>query len=354
MEFETRELPGGVLQISAPVTTVDDLIEVASIDLDEWEVVDCRPNSWQSQTKDGEALTLYQIKATFRKRNILDPALLKSEIIEEIAAHSKPRNKIKRSRKKRNRALEVAIFDLHLGKFADAQETGADYSLDHASELFSGTVNDILAEVGSQSFDEIVFPIGNDFLHVDNYKGTTSNDTPQDVDSKLWALARRGRKMLVDAVDQLSELAPVTVITVPGNHDDVSTFFMGEILDAWYRRDSNVKVDSSPAPRKYYRFGNNLIGFTHGKYEGKRLPLLMAQEAKDWSDTKFREWHIGHVHHLSSKEDIGVRTRTIPSLAAPDTWHAKRGYVGCVRAAQCFIWDREYGLLATLEFPAAD
>lgn len=339
--------------MSAPVTTIDELVELAEIDLDEWELIRQVPGAWQGQIKGGGVIQLYRIRGEFRKRKYADPERLKGEILDDLAAHSQKRRKIRTDRRKRHRVAEVCLFDIHLGKFCHAEETGADYSLEMASDLFAQTINDVIVELSVGEYEEIVLPIGNDFLHVDNIDGSTTKGTTQDVDAKLWYLARTGRQLLVEAIDDLSRIAPVRVISVPGNHDDASTFFLGEILSAWYRNDSNVTVDSGPKKRKYYRFGRNLIGFSHGKYEGKKLPLLMANEAaKDWAETINREWHLGHVHHLSSKEDIGVRTRTIPSLAAPDAWHSERGYIGSLRAGQVFIWDRDQGLFATLEFSA--
>ena len=38
--------------------------------------------------------------------------------------------------------------------------------------------------------------------------------------------------------------------------------------------------------------------FTHGSEEKRdSLPMLMANERKElWAETKFREWHLGHMH----------------------------------------------------------
>jgi hypothetical protein len=57
---------------------------------------------------------------------------------------------------------------------------------------------------------------------------------------------------------------------VPGNHDELTSFHLGEILAARYDGDKHVTVDNSARLRKYYDFGTNLFGFTHG--DARRCP----------------------------------------------------------------------------------
>ncbi len=62
-----------------------------------------------------------------------------------------------------------------------------------------------------------------------------------------------------------------------------------------------------------------------------------------------------HAAHLHSEHAIneanGVIVRRIASPTAADTWHYESGYVGAVRKAQTFIYDKERGLLQTINTP---
>jgi len=106
--------------------------------------------------------------------------------------------------------------------------------------------------------------------------------------------------------------------------------------------------------RKYYKFGKNLIGYTHGSDEKlDRLPLLMASEQPElWAQTKFREWHTGDKHnkkdisYISTNENSGMVVRILRSLASADAWTFNKGYIGALRASESFLWHPEDGLIA--------
>lgn len=195
--------------------------------------------------------------------------------------------------------------------------------------------------------DRILLPIGNDFFHVDTLadggKGaTTTRGTQQDIDTRLPKMFTLGRKCLVAAIDQARLVAPVDIVIVPGNHDQQQMYRMGEVLNAWYRDDARVAVDNSPALRKYYRYGANLFGFTHGlEFKRKRdnLVSIMATECPPdmWVATTHREWHVGHNHIAMTKnytgdpreelwEGRGVRVRSLPGITPEDSWHYAEGY----------------------------
>jgi hypothetical protein len=72
---------------------------------------------------------------------------------------------------------------------------------------------------------------------------------------------------------------------VPGNHDYERNFYLGDSLEGWFYNNPNVTVDNSANPRKYYKYGQVLIGYTHGNEEKVTdLPLIMAHErSTDWA-----------------------------------------------------------------------
>ena len=98
-------------------------------------------------------------------------------------------------------------------------------------------------------------------------------------------------------------------------------------------------------PRKYVRYGRNLIGFAHGEDERKRIEGLMQVEAaQDWGKTDWREMHMGHLHTEQTVEKNGIVFRRISSVTAADAWHTENGFVGTTRKAQAFVWDKDRGL----------
>ena len=169
---------------------------------------------------------------------------------------------------------------------------------------------------------------------------------------------RLGRQLLVDAINKLQQIAPVDVIMVPGNHDFERNFYLGDSLESWFYNNENVTVDNSANPRKYYKYGEVLIGYTHGNEEKVTdLPLIMANEKPtEWALSTYREFHLGHLHHKkeikfkSTEEYQGVTIRYFNSLSGSDSWHHKKGYIGAKRSAEALLWDRTKGLKNNIYF----
>ncbi len=245
--------------------------------------------------------------------------------------------------------LEVAIFDLHYGKLGWDEECGENYDSKIARKRFLAATQSLVEKATKQGkISRILFPVGNDYLHIDTQEVTTTLGTRQDADSRFSRIFRDGRKLLIEAIEYLKTIAPVDVLVVVGNHDSNSMFHLGDALECWYHADPLVKVDNAPALRKYYRYGNSIIGFTHGDKEKiKDLPLLGATEKPhDWADCAYREWHLGHRHGEHCIEEKGVKVRTLSSLSGSDFWHNNKGYVGNVKGAEAFLFHKEDGLVA--------
>ena len=233
-------------------------------------------------------------------------------------------------------AIEIAIHDLHFGSLCWGEETGDNYDIKIAQTIFLDAINHLVKATKLFKPDCYVLPVGSDFFNVNSMLNTTTAGTLQDEDCRWQKTYIYGRKMMVLAIDILRKHAPVNVVIIAGNHDTERAYYLGDSLDCWYQKCNNVDVNNSPQPRKYWRWGKCLLGLTHGSEEVKgTLPMLMAvEEPKLWAKTKYREWHIGHLHHKATKsydfgvENQGVRERIIGSLAATDSWHKKKGYSG--------------------------
>lgn len=241
--------------------------------------------------------------------------------------------------------LEVPIVDLHLAKLAWEPETGENYDSKIAEQRFMDVIYDVVERARKYEFEQIVFPIGNDFFNFNDISGNTTKGTRQDNDSRWQKMFLLGRDLLIRAIDLLSQLAPVKVFQIPGNHDTQVSWYVVCNIHAWFRNDPNVTVDINPRPRKYVEFGKCLIGFTHGDKEGKRIFGNMQVEVPDaWGRTIYREWHLGHLHSEQVKEEHGVKVRNLSSVTGNDAWHCESGFVGALAVSQSFVWDKERGL----------
>jgi len=329
------------------IRTVEDLIAYANIDMNIWEVTKTVANLWNG---------MWQIKAEFkRKVEEINLKQIIGELKEDIINHSPKLELITHSKDKGGLLLEITAFDLHFGKLGWAPSDGSDTDINIAREVFKKAVIELVDK--SQKFggiSKILMPIGNDYLTIDNSNNTTFANTLQSVDSRFPKVFKEGRKLLVWAIDYLKQFAPVDVVYVVSNHDTDSMFHLADALECWYRNDKNVNIENSPAPRKYYRFEDNLIIYDHGdKVSPQKLAIVASTEYKDWSLVKNREFHIGHFHHEKTLivKDLDVNSaivRTIPALSGSDYYHNSHGYVGAKQRAQAFVWHPSDGLQAVL------
>jgi predicted phosphodiesterase len=344
---------GEAESVDSKVRTLEDLLAMCQVDEELWAVERYVVNKWEVAFSDKKNEELYQVKAWLvRKKAAVDLKKILEQFV--IRAESKaPIFKIP-ARKTLNtgRLLEISIPDVHLAKLCWPKETrfeGWDIKL--SPEGYKDAAYSLLETARSGLPERILLPIGNDFFNSDNIQGTTTAGTPQSQseDSRWQKTFETGCELLTEVIETLATEFPVDVVVVPGNHDYERCFYLGQYIKAWFKNHANVTVDNSPTQRKYYVFGQNLLGFTHGNEEKHdKLPMIMANEQKEnWSKTKYREIHLGHLHQEIVKEFSGVKVRVIPSLCPPDSWHVSKGYVGSMRGAQAFLYDSEFGLVAT-------
>jgi len=355
------------------VHTLDQLLKATQVDLDTWKVSRHEVNKWDVTMKileNGEWVAKtyqnWQVKAKLEldRKYIKEKAIgeLFQEMTKEYVRPYKPL--LMRDITDEKNLLEISIFDLHIGKLAWGGETFENYDVKIARKRFLGSIETLLRRAEGFDYERILFPIGNDFFNSDTMENTTTKGTPQDEDLRWQKTFDVGVRLLVDAIDMLREAGvPVDVVVIPGNHDFERSYYMGSYLSAWYKSDPHVSINNHASPRKYYRYGNTLLGLTHGSEEKEAsLPMLMATDIESkpyWTDTKFHEWHVGHIHRKRTvqydinksrllNEDLGVTIRYLSSLTGTEEWHHKKGFVGSTKAADGFVWNHEFGLVAHL------
>lgn len=339
------------------IKSLQGLLDAADVNLAQWGVERHKVNKWEVGAKDEKGRItieeLWQVTAWMKQKKGLRDEQIKELILEQIEAHALPYPVVSRPPED-GLMLEIGAYDLHLGKLAWGEESGEDQDLGIAADLFEWAVGVLISKASAFPIEKILFPIGQDFFHFDTQRGQTSKGTELDVDSRWLKMFRTGTNLCVWAIDHLREIAPVEVLVVPGNHEEMSTISLGEYLAAWYRQADDVVIDNSAKRRKYVSYGVNLLGFCHpDQAKLKDLPMIMASEAAgQWSASKIREIHVGHFHQRRTvaplSEHNGVVTRILPSLSATDAWHYKSGYVGNLRSAEGYLWSKTGGLSSTV------
>lgn len=257
---------------------------------------------------------------------------------------------------KGNHLLVINPADIHIGKYANELETGEQYDCETAVLRVLEGIEGLIQKSKGFDIDRVLFCVGNDVLHIDNVYNTTTKGTHQDTDGKWWEHYEIALMLYVKCIETLRQIAPVDVIHSMSNHDYQSGFHLAHTLKSWFRKTEDVSFDITVANRKYYNYGNNLIGLEHGDgAKMDKLPLLMAQEKPEmWSKSKFRYWYLHHIHHkvkhkwLDAKDYIGVTVEYMRSPSSADSWHSRKGFCGAYKACEAFVHDKESGQVARL------
>ena len=253
-----------------------------------------------------------------------------------------------------DKMLEANIPDAHIGLHAWENETGeANYDVKIAVSTYKSCVLEGLAKVKQYglSIERILYPVGQDFFHIDNKNETTTAGTQVNTDGRWQKIYKEGTDLLMWTVEQFRAIAPVEVFHIPGNHDEMLSYFA--VLHLWqaYKDIESVDVDTSETSRKYRQYGKVGLGFSHGREEGKRIDTTMQEEeSKMWGDTVYREYHISDQHKEEVREPVGLKVRLLPSIAPASAWSAGKAYKG-LRMAQFLVWDKDKGLDTVINAP---
>jgi hypothetical protein len=246
----------------------------------------------------------------------------------------------------------IEVPDAHLGMMSWGPETGNDWDLKIAVGEYKRAFRHLLMN-RPRDTERLVLRFGDDLLHydkvVDGKIGTTHKGTAQDIDSRYPKLYSAVAKMLIELVNEATAAVPqVSIVIVPGNHDKVSCFTLGELVEARFWNDDRVEVDNEPTEFKVFRWGANLLGFHHGhgsKADFLKLPDTLKQRArKAWGETLYAEIHTGDKHHEAVVDERMVLMRKLKALCPNDSWHTE-GQWDSYRGAQAFAYTKAPGVL---------
>lgn len=275
---------------------------------------------------------------------------VKDIIVDDMKAHAPSYKPIKREKLKDAHLMVIDPADVHIGKLAVKEETGEEYNVKIAVSRVVEGVQGLIKKCSGFNIDKVMYVIGNDILHIDTPRRTTTSGTPQDTDGMWHTNFLVAKDLHVSIIEMLRTIADVYVQYDPSNHDYMSGFFLADTISSWFSKDKNVSFNTNISHRKYFRYHTNLIGTTHG--DGAKesdLPLLMAHETgKDWHECIHKYFYTHHIHHKRSRDYMGVTIESMRSPSGPDGWHSRNGYQHNTKAIEAFIHHPSQGQIARI------
>lgn len=223
----------------------------------------------------------------------------------------------------------ITLTDCHVGMKAWHRETGADWDLEIAERVLVGAFRHVLE--ASPKADTCVIAQLGDFLHFDSLKPVTpEHGHVLDADSRYSKVVGVAVRVLREVCRlALSRSRRVVLLCSEGNHDASSSVWLRQMFRMLFEAEPRIQVIDSELPYYVHRHGCTMLGWHHGHLaKNEALPLIFAARFSEmWGATQYRYIHVGHRHHTDEKEHPGVNIVQHPTIAAPDAYAARGGWI---------------------------
>lgn len=236
------------------------------------------------------------------------------------------------------------ITDFHLGALSWAPETGASWDIDIAERTLVAWFARAIEQ--SPNAKTAVLAQISDLLHWDGFDAVTpASKHLLDADGRFPKLVRVAIRVLRRIIRMLlAKHERLHIIMADANHDPVSQVWLREWLAILYEDEPRITVDTSPSPYNAYEFGKVAI-FTHHGHKRKVTnvaEVFAAQFREMFGRTKYAYAHMGHLHHTDVKENNLMIVEQHRTLAAPDAYAARGGWLAG-RDAKVITYHKDYG-----------
>lgn len=342
---------------SYKIQDVEIAAKLAGIDLSKWK---CVRKTVRASQNINNPWFIVEGKFELINHNSISPEEMVANFATLLKEHEVPSTII--TPKNYNRDYNIGLvnfYDHHIGKKiqGDVTGNGIEWTTELAKKSMLGATDYFIDKL-QNDVSEVVFVLGNDLLNMDNPEGNTTKGTVQKNDIDYKHLVLESTDLLITILEKLLNYFKLKVIVVPGNHDNNLVFLTGEIIRRYFHKQEFFDIDNSLANIKYFDYGENALGFTHGSEQIKNkyvLPMLMMQQKPEYATKKFKEFHTGHLHQTKRTqitevaEEYGVLLRTLPTLSPTCEWASGKGYQG-LQASECIIYNKTHGPIITYRY----
>lgn len=276
---------------------------------------------------------------------------LMKAVIEGMKSEITPVAPVKATLAKRDDKLLnlYTVSDFHLGMLAWADESGDDWDMKIAEDLFSRWF-DAAFQKAPDAGTGVINLLG-DFAHFDSLDAVTpASGHVLDADTRYQKLVRYMIRMVRRVVDMaLVKHKSVRLLIVQGNHDESGMIWLAEMFSTLYDNEPRVFVDTSPDVYKMVQHGKTTLFFHHGhkaRFDAIE-PVMIAKFRKAFGESVYSYAHVGHLHHQKIVESRNMIVEQHRTLAAKDAYASRGGWMSG-RSANVITYSAEYGEVARL------
>ena len=238
--------------------------------------------------------------------------------------------------------------DLHVGLLALKEVSGYDFDLKIAEQWVLASMEH-LVQVSPNSETCLIAEMG-DFLHAENDDNRTKSGHSLDVDTRHSKIIEVAFNLMISLIEKaLTKHKYVKFLSISGNHSENSSHYLKAVIKAYFRNEPRVQVIEDSRLHQYYQFGKVLLGYHHGhstRGSTKLVECMLEDNLPIISDTKYRYWHIGHLHSNNkflAKEDAFCSIEIHKNLPPRDAWAAGAGFRGNIGQVKSITYHKDFG-----------
>ncbi|EEK7123200.1 winged helix-turn-helix domain-containing protein [Salmonella enterica subsp. enterica serovar Enteritidis] len=278
-------------------------------------------------------------------------AELMRAVIDGMKSDITPVSAVPPPKKRQNEKLLnlYTVSDFHLGMLAWADESGDDWDMKIAEDLFSKWFDAAFQKAPDAGVG--VINLLGDFAHFDSLDAVTpASGHVLDADTRYQELVRYMIRMVRRVVNMaLVKHKSVRLLIVQGNHDESGMIWLAEMFNTLYDNEPRVFVDTSPDVYKMVQHGKTTLFFHHGhKARFDTIETVMiAKFRKAFGESVYSYAHVGHLHHQKIVESRNMIVEQHRTLAAKDAYASRGGWMSG-RSANVITYSAEYGEVARL------
>lgn len=236
------------------------------------------------------------------------------------------------------------LTDYHLGQMSWAGECGVDWNTEKSADFLVKWFASAIAAAPASEVG-VLCQLG-DFLHFDSIEAVTPTSKHlMDTDARYAAIVAAAIKAIRRIVTMmLLKHKHVHIKLCEGNHDISSSIWLRALFADKYADEPRITVDNTNLPYYVYEWGLTMLGFHHG-HRRKMADMgksFAAMYREIFGRTKYSYIHMGHYHHIASKEDGGFLVEQHPTMAPKDAYSARGAYVAN-RGASVITYSKIHG-----------
>jgi UDP-2,3-diacylglucosamine pyrophosphatase LpxH len=300
---------------------VNYLLASHGFDDESWELVNAKNNIWNVHSKQDGVQTLYSSKITVKpKTNAFDF----NKFLELISKKVEPITIEKKSSgNSPSKLLEISLYDMHFGV--------------SSLEYYKNHLHEIVYRIQSRSWKKILFVIGQDLLHNDNFKGQTANGTFIEKVNMEKAFNEALKFYVTLITEAMKHSESVECRYVKGNHDESISYGFFRTLQATFPQ---VEFVGNLKQRTAFTWEKIFIGLTHGDKGANRIvENFISEYGKLIAHAEVKEIHAGHIHTEKSNDNFGIMKRSLSTANKTDDWHDDNGFIGANKRFQLFEYS---------------